>query len=42
MFTYFHFAADRELTEAIVDLRRSAIAYETSSDDKGRVRCSLP
>lgn len=29
LFTYFHFAASRELTEAIIDSRSVAIAYET-------------
>jgi len=29
LFTYFHFAASRELTEAIVNSRAVAIAYET-------------
>lgn len=29
IFTYFHFAASRELTEAVVDSKSVAIAYET-------------
>ena len=29
LFTYFHFAADRTLTQAIIDSRCIAIAYET-------------
>ncbi len=37
MFTYFHFAADRELTESFLKSGATAIAYETLSDDKGRL-----
>ncbi len=38
VFTYFHLAADRELTEAVLDSGITAIAYETVEADDG----SLP
>ncbi len=37
LFTYFHFAASRPLTEAIIKSRCIAIAYETVQDDAGRL-----
>jgi len=36
VFTYFHFAASRELTEAMMRAKIVAIAYETISLDDGR------
>ena len=42
VFTYFHFAADRELTEAMVASRATAIAYETLSDSQGRLPLLTP
>ena len=42
VFTYFHFAADRELTEAIVQSGASAVAYETLADDRGRLPLLTP
>jgi alanine dehydrogenase len=42
MFTYFHFAADRELTESFLKSGATAIAYETLSDDKGRLPLLTP
>jgi alanine dehydrogenase len=42
LFTYFHFAADRELTEAIVGSGATAIAYETLADDAGRLPLLTP
>lgn len=35
IFTFFHFAASRELTEAVIRSRAVAIAYETVRDEKG-------
>lgn len=35
VFTFFHFAASRKLTEAIINSRIVAIAYETIRDDCG-------
>ena len=35
LFTYFHFAADRELTEAVLGSRITAVAYETIRDSHG-------
>jgi alanine dehydrogenase len=42
LFTYFHFAADRALTEAIVASGSTAIAYETLADDMGRLPLLTP
>jgi alanine dehydrogenase len=42
LFTYFHFAADRQLTEAVLASRATAIAYETLSDDQGRLPLLTP
>jgi alanine dehydrogenase len=42
LFTYFHFAADRALTEAIVTSGATAIAYETLADDQGRLPLLTP
>jgi alanine dehydrogenase len=42
LFTYFHFAADRELTEAIVASGATAVAYETLADDAGRLPLLTP
>jgi alanine dehydrogenase len=36
LFTYFHFAADRKLTEAIIKSGSVAIAYETVRTENGR------
>jgi alanine dehydrogenase len=35
IFTFFHFAASRELTDALVRSKAVAIAYETVRDEKG-------
>ena len=40
VFTYFHFAADEELTQACLEAEIVAIAYETIKDKPGRCRCS--
>lgn len=42
VFTYFHFAADRDLTEAILRSGCTAVAYETLRDDRGRLPLLTP
>jgi alanine dehydrogenase len=42
LFTYFHFAADRALTEAMLASGATAIAYETLADDQGRLPLLTP
>lgn len=42
MFTYFHFAADRELTESVLKTGSVAIAYETIVDSQGRLPLLTP
>ena len=42
VFTYFHFAASRELTEAIIRSRCVAIAYETIETDDGHLPLLTP
>ncbi len=42
MFTYFHFAADRELTDSVVATGAIAIAYETIVDPEGRLPLLTP
>jgi len=42
VFTYFHFAASRELTEAMVDSKIVAIAYETIELDDGSLPLLTP
>jgi alanine dehydrogenase len=42
LFTYFHFAASRELTEAMVASGATCIAYETLEDRKGRLPLLTP
>lgn len=42
VFTYFHFAADRELTEAVLASGSTAVAYETLRDDQGRLPLLTP
>ncbi len=41
-FTYFHFAADRELTQGIIDSGCIAITYETVRDKEGRLPLLTP
>lgn len=41
-FTYFHFAADRKLTEGVVKSGCIAIAYETVRDREGRLPLLTP
>jgi alanine dehydrogenase len=42
VFTYFHFASSRELTEAMVDSKCIAIAYETVQTAKGDLPLLIP
>jgi alanine dehydrogenase len=42
VFTYFHFAASRELTQGCLDARIVAIAYETIRDRSGKLPCLTP
>ncbi|HEX8340038.1 MAG TPA: alanine dehydrogenase [Tepidisphaeraceae bacterium] len=42
IFTYFHFAADRALTEACLAAKITAIAYETIKDRKGTLPLLTP
>ncbi len=42
VFTYFHFAADRKLTEAMLAAGITAVAYETLSDEQGRLPLLTP
>jgi alanine dehydrogenase len=42
IFTYFHFAASRELTQAMVDSGCVAIAYETVEDRHGKLPLLIP
>jgi alanine dehydrogenase len=42
LFTYFHFAADRALTEGVLATGCIAVAYETLTDDQGRLPLLTP
>ncbi|OHB78573.1 MAG: alanine dehydrogenase [Planctomycetes bacterium RBG_16_64_12] len=42
VFTYFHFAADRRLTENVLETGAIAVAYETLRDDQGRLPLLTP
>ncbi len=42
LFTYFHFAASRELTEAMLATDASCVAYETLRDEHGRLPLLTP
>ncbi|MFP4055035.1 MAG: alanine dehydrogenase [Phycisphaerae bacterium] len=42
MFTYFHFAASRELTDGMAETGSVAIAYETIRDTQGRLPLLTP
>ena len=42
MFTFFHFAADRPLTEACLEARLTALAYETLSNANGQLPLLTP
>ena len=42
VFTYFHFAASRDLTEAMIASETACVAYETLEDDLGRLPLLTP
>lgn len=42
VFTYFHFAASRELTEAMLQKKIIAFAYETLQEETGELSCLTP
>lgn len=42
LFTYFHFAAERELTEAMITSQATCIAYETLQDRNGNLPLLTP
>jgi alanine dehydrogenase len=42
VFTYFHFAASPQLTQACLEAEITAIAYETIRDRSGRLPCLTP
>ncbi|HEY2760791.1 MAG TPA: alanine dehydrogenase, partial [Pirellulales bacterium] len=42
LFTYFHFAADRNLAEGFLATGATAIAYETLRDEQGRLPLLTP
>jgi len=42
VFTYFHFAADRLLTEGFLATGATAVAYETLRDERGRLPLLIP
>lgn len=42
VFTYFHFAASRELTEALLATGAVCVAYETLEDQRGRLPLLTP
>lgn len=42
VFTYFHFAADQTLTQAMIDSKASCVAYETLEDSRGGLPLLTP
>ncbi len=42
LFTYFHFAASRELTEAMIGTGATCVAYETLRDSNGKLPLLTP
>jgi len=42
LFTYFHFAASRELTDAMIQSGATCLAYETLEDSQGRLPLLTP
>ncbi|MGB7347160.1 MAG: alanine dehydrogenase [Pirellulaceae bacterium] len=42
LFTYFHFAASRDLTEAMIQSGANCFAYETLRDERGRLPLLTP
>lgn len=42
IFTFFHFASSKELTDAVIRSKCTAIAYETITDKEGRLPLLVP
>lgn len=42
IFTYFHFAASRQLTEAVIESKSIAVAYETVEKEDGSLPLLIP
>src|SRR6478609_3902914 len=42
IFTYFHLAADKDLTEGLLKTGSTCVAYETLADDEGRLPLLTP
>lgn len=42
LFTYFHFAASRDLTQAMIESGATCVAYETLTDKEGRLPLLTP
>jgi len=42
VFTYFHFAASRELTQSMLERKITALAYETLQTEQGELPCLTP
>mgnify|MGYP001369579584 CR=1 FL=1 len=42
VFTYFHLAADKELTQGLIDSKSVCIAYETVTDSNGKLPLLAP
>jgi alanine dehydrogenase len=42
IFTYFHFASSRELTEAMIERKAICVAYETITTPDGKLPCLTP
>lgn len=42
IFTYFHFAADKDLTDAMISSKAAAVAYETLAYDNGQLPLLTP
>ena len=42
LFTYFHFASDRELTDAMIEAKATCIAYETVTGPQGGLPLLIP
>ncbi|HTM45625.1 MAG TPA: alanine dehydrogenase [Polyangiaceae bacterium] len=42
LFTFFHFAASRDLTEGVLQSRATALAYETLEDETGQLKLLTP
>ena len=42
VFTYFHLAASKELTQSLIDSKSICIAYETVTDNNGKLPLLAP